>query len=83
VEAALHHDGADAGKGAQVRGQVLLPADAPWLATYLQELLGFPTARHDDQVDSTSQALAWLTTRRNQGTSTPRPNPQRPLGPRA
>jgi phage terminase large subunit-like protein len=35
-----------------------------WLATYLQELLVFP--RPADQVDSTSQALAWLTTRLNQ-----------------
>lgn len=38
-------------------GKVLLPAAAPWLGAYLAELLGFPNARHDDQVDSTSQAL--------------------------
>jgi predicted phage terminase large subunit-like protein len=38
-------------------GQVHLPEDAPWLAAYLNELLGFPNAAHDDQVDSTSQAL--------------------------
>lgn len=38
-------------------GKVLLKADAPWLPAYKQELLGFPNARHDDQVDSTSQAL--------------------------
>lgn len=41
-------------------GQVLLPRDAPWLADYLSELLAFPNGAHDDQVDSTSQALNWL-----------------------
>lgn len=40
---------------------VHLPRDAPWLAEYLGELLGFPNAKHDDQVDSTSQALRYLT----------------------
>lgn len=44
-------------------GQVHVPENAPWLATYLNELLGFPNVRHDDQVDSTSQALNWLTAR--------------------
>ena len=40
-------------------GFVLLPDEAPWLADYLAELTTFPAGRHDDQVDSTSQALAW------------------------
>ena len=40
-------------------GFVWLPAEAPWLADYVAELTAFPAARHDDQVDSTSQALAW------------------------
>lgn len=40
-------------------GQVLLPADAPWLPALLHELLGFPSAKHDDQVDSISQYLGW------------------------
>lgn len=44
-------------------GQVHLPTDAPWLAVYIAELLAFPAVRHDDQVDSTSQALDWLTAR--------------------
>jgi predicted phage terminase large subunit-like protein len=44
-------------------GQVHLHERASWLATYLNELLGFPNAPHDDQVDSTSQALNWLTAR--------------------
>jgi predicted phage terminase large subunit-like protein len=44
-------------------GQVHVPEIAPWLAIYLNELLGFPNAAHDDLVDSTSQALNWLTAR--------------------
>jgi phage terminase large subunit-like protein len=41
-------------------GFVHLPKEAPWLAEYLRELTLFPAARHDDQVDSTAQALAWM-----------------------
>ena len=41
-------------------GFVHLPEAAPWLAQYLDELTNFPNARHDDQVDSTAQALDWL-----------------------
>lgn len=44
-------------------GQVHVPQDAPWLATWLDELLAFPNGRHDDQVDSTSQALDYLAMR--------------------
>jgi predicted phage terminase large subunit-like protein len=44
-------------------GQVLVPAQAPWLGDYLHELLAFPNGAHDDQVDSTSQALNWLVDR--------------------
>jgi len=40
-------------------GFVHVPREAPWLADYLHELLLFPNGCHDDQVDSTSQALAW------------------------
>jgi predicted phage terminase large subunit-like protein len=39
-------------------GQVFLPREAPWLADLEAELFAFPTGRHDDQVDSISQALA-------------------------
>jgi predicted phage terminase large subunit-like protein len=38
-------------------GDVVLPKSAPWLDEYLTELLGLPGSRHDDQVDSTTQAL--------------------------
>ncbi len=41
-------------------GFVHLPERAPWLAEYLHELTSFPQGRHDDQVDSTAQALDWL-----------------------
>lgn len=40
-------------------GQLLLPEDAPWLATFKSELLGFPNARHDDQADALSQLMNW------------------------
>ncbi|MGH7071957.1 MAG: phage terminase large subunit [Acetobacteraceae bacterium] len=41
-------------------GFVHLPATAPWLADYLHELTTFPKGRHDDQADSTAQALDWV-----------------------
>ena len=41
-------------------GLVYFPQAAPWLDAYLHELCSFPSTRHDDQVDSTSQALAWI-----------------------
>jgi predicted phage terminase large subunit-like protein len=40
-------------------GKVFLPASALWLAEYERELMLFPSSPHDDQVDSTSQALTW------------------------
>jgi predicted phage terminase large subunit-like protein len=42
-------------------GQVHIPADASWLATYIGEMLSFREgATLDDQVDSTSQFLDWI-----------------------
>jgi phage terminase large subunit-like protein len=38
-------------------GQVLLPREAHWLSDYVSELTGFPGAKYDDQVDSTTQFL--------------------------
>lgn len=40
-------------------GEVLLPERAVWLPKYEDELLRFPSAKHDDQVDATSQYLNW------------------------
>lgn len=42
------------------KGTVRLPRQAPWLDDYLRELLSFPNARHDDQVDSTTQFLNYI-----------------------
>ncbi len=43
-------------------GLVLLPSEAHWLADYVHEITTFPGSKHDDQVDSTTQALAWMRT---------------------
>jgi predicted phage terminase large subunit-like protein len=40
-------------------GFVQLPSEAAWVDEYIRELTTFPVGRHDDQVDSISQALAW------------------------
>lgn len=61
-------------------GTVLLPREAPWLSTYLEELLGFPNRRHDDQVDSTSQALDWFQQRLSRDMVGDRPSSTRPKG---
>jgi predicted phage terminase large subunit-like protein len=45
-------------------GRVLFPKNAPWLADLEAELLAFPNGRHDDQVDSISQALTHELARR-------------------
>jgi predicted phage terminase large subunit-like protein len=42
-------------------GFVLFPKQAHWLDAYLLELLTFPNAKTDDQIDSTVYALAWMT----------------------
>ncbi len=39
---------------------VYLPTEADWLAEYVHELTTFPSGKHDDQADSTSQALDWI-----------------------
>ena len=41
------------------RGDLLLPTEAPWLASFLHELLGFPRTAKDDQVDALVHLLAW------------------------
>ncbi len=41
-------------------GKVLLPAGKPWLEDWINEHLRFPAGKHDDQVDTTSLALARL-----------------------
>ncbi|MBR0826154.1 phage terminase large subunit [Bradyrhizobium manausense] len=46
-------------QGKFAAGRVWFPRNAPFLAELEMELLTFPQARHDDQVDSISQALAY------------------------
>lgn len=41
-------------------GKVLLPESASWLYDFMEELSSFPTGEHDDQVDSTTQALNYM-----------------------
>nr|MDQ2736385.1 phage terminase large subunit [Pseudomonadota bacterium] len=41
-------------------GLVFLPETAEWLELYLHELTTFPASKHDDQADSTAQALHWI-----------------------
>ena len=38
-------------------GNVLLPADAPWLSDLLAECQAFPTGAHDDQLDPMFDAI--------------------------
>lgn len=45
-------------------GQVLLPVNAPWLPEYEDEVESFPNGAHDDNVDATSQYLAWVRNKR-------------------
>lgn len=40
-------------------GHIHLPSEAPWLDSFLNELLAFPYGKYDDQVDSVSQFLKW------------------------
>ncbi|CAM3248589.1 hypothetical protein SPAN111604_13010 [Sphingomonas antarctica] len=48
-------------------GRVSIPLSAPWLAELRDEILQFPTGRHDDQVDSISQFLGYAERKRLRG----------------
>lgn len=50
-------------------GQLLLPADASWLADFRSEVLTFPHGRFDDQVDALTQLMEWA--RRDMAFDTP------------
>ncbi len=41
-------------------GKVFLPKAAPWLEDYLSVMSTFPAGAHDDDVDSTTQALNFM-----------------------
>lgn len=48
-------------------GRVFVPNEAPWRATYVQELTQFPNAQYDDSVDSSSQVLDWFAGKASKG----------------
>lgn len=41
-------------------GHVLIPRRAPWREEFLDQFTSFPAGKHDDMVDSASQALTYL-----------------------
>lgn len=41
-------------------GRVVLPKSAPWIDEWIEEHVDFPRGKHDDQVDTTTMALARL-----------------------
>jgi tRNA modification GTPase len=41
-------------------GHVFIPEGPAWAEDFLDQWTAFPTGRHDDMVDSSSQALNWL-----------------------
>jgi predicted phage terminase large subunit-like protein len=47
-------------------GRVRLPIEAPWLVDFEREVLAFPNAKHDDQVDALVLALSQLRERLRQ-----------------
>jgi predicted phage terminase large subunit-like protein len=46
-------------------GMILLPEGAEWADDYIESMTRFPKGQHDDDVDSTSQALNYLRRRRH------------------
>lgn len=56
-------------------GRVYLPANASWLADFMDEATSFPAAPHDDMVDAFSQALNYLRGDRREYAFYPVPRP--------
>jgi len=48
---------------ASAQGRVHVPYEAPWLEAFRAEVIKFPEARHDDQIDSMSMFLMWARVR--------------------
>jgi hypothetical protein len=46
-------------------GMILLPEGAEWADDYIESMTRFPKGQHDDDVDSTSQALNYLRRRQH------------------
>ena len=69
-----HKDKYTRSLAAQVKaseGKIWLPASAHWLPAYKGELLAFPLAAHDDQVDVTSTAAEIADSMTRQGRTAP------------
>ncbi len=47
--------------------RVFVPKAAPWLMDFQDEVTKFPAGKHDDQVDSLSQLLNWVSRSRRYG----------------
>lgn len=58
-------------------GKVSLPVGTAWLDAWIEEHVAFPTGRFDDQVDTTSMALARLALVAGTGRALPKPIPMR------
>lgn len=41
-------------------GHVYLPETAPWVESFIDQFSAFPAGKHDDMVDSTTQALSFM-----------------------
>jgi len=46
-------------------GNIFIPQSAPWVKEWIEEITCFPSTSHNDQVDATSQALAYFAERVN------------------
>lgn len=60
-------------------GHVFLPDKAPWAEEFLNQWTAFPAGKHDDMVDSSSQALSWLLSANGMPASQPQPQPSHDL----
>lgn len=59
-------------------GHVFVPEGAPWLEAYLEQWCAFPAGAHDDMVDSSTQALAWLLRKSGEPVEPARAGPAEP-----
>jgi len=70
-----------------ISGNYILPKNAPWFYDLRREFMAFPNGKHDDQVDSITQFVAWINGRRGNALLetnplTGRRNPKRKAGSR-
>ena len=59
-------------------GHVYVPRSAAWLEEYLDQWTAFPSGRHADMVDSSTQALHWLFEKSGEVPETPETQETRP-----